>query len=444
MSESDQFKRLWMPFTYYQDQLEHPPVVIERGEGLYLYDREGRRYIDAIGSWWVTIFGHNHPAITAAVKRQLDKIEHVMMAGFVSEPGLRLSQLLGELLPAPLSRIFYSDDGSTAVEVAMKIALQYHALRSSDRCEFVGLGGAYHGDTLGAMSVGDMPGYHGLFHERFKKHHAVDSPYCYRCPRGKEAATCSSECMDSLERLFTERNEKIAACIFEPMVQGAAGMRIYPVKALERIFSLCERFKILTIADEVATGFGRTGKLFACEHAGRVPDIICLAKGLSGGYLPMGATAVQEHVFEEFRGGYGSERILNHGHSFTGNPLAASAGCAAMELIMRYNIPASLDKIAAYFRKQLLGFDKFDCVGDIRSIGFIGALELVKDRAAKTPFLKEERIAGRISNRALELGLLVRPLGDVLYFMPPYITAENDIDEMFSILERAIGEIVGA
>ena len=444
MKDPDHYNHLWMPFTYYQDLLDHPPIVIERGEGIYIFDTNGREYIDAIGSWWVSIFGHNHPEISAAVKAQLDKIEHVLMAGFVSEPGLRLSHLLGGLLPAPLSRIFYSDDGSTAVEVALKIALQYHALRGSGRCEFVSLGGAYHGDTLGAMSVGAMAQYHALFHERFKKHHSVDSPYCYRCPAGKEAVTCAAECMDSLERLFEERHEKIAACIFEPMVQCAAGMRMYPVKVLNKIFSLCERFRILTIADEVATGFGRTGKLFACEHAGIVPDIMCLAKGLSGGYMPMGATAVQEHVFEEFRGGYGSARILNHGHSFTGNPLAAGAGCAAMELIKRLNIPASLDKVTAHFRQGLEGFDTYACIGDIRSIGFIGALEVVKNRATKEPFAIRERFTDRISRRALELGLLARPLGEVLYFMPPYITTEEQIDTMFSILHRAIEETLHA
>ena len=438
MQEPDQYKHLWMPFTYYQDLLEHPPIVIERGDGIYVFDASGKGYIDAVGSWWVSIFGHNHPEITAAVKAQLDKIEHILMAGFVSEPGVRLSQLLGDLLPSGLTRVFYSDDGSTAVEVALKIALQYHALRGSDRCEFVGLGGAYHGDTFGAMSVSSLPQYHALFQERFKKHQSVNSPYCYRCPVGKDPSTCAAECMDSLGHLFEERHGKIAACIFEPMVQGAAGMRVYPVKVLKKIFSLCEKYKILTIADEVATGFGRTGKLFACEHAGAVPDIMCLAKGLSGGYMPMGVTAVKEQVFSEFRGEYGSARIFNHGHSFTGNPLAASAGCAAMELLRRNNIPASLDKLMAHFKKGLEGFCGYDCVGDIRSIGFIGALEFVKNRATKEPFAAHERFVEGVARKALESGLLLRPLGDVLYFIPAYITTEEQIDNMFFLLHRAL------
>jgi adenosylmethionine-8-amino-7-oxononanoate aminotransferase len=228
------------------------------------------------------------------------------MAGFVSEPALQLAELLGDLLPGPLTKIFFSDDGSTAVEAAMKMALQYHALRGSGRSEFVSLGGGYHGDTLGAVSVGAIPQYHSIFHDRFKKHRSVHSPYCYRCPAEKENSSCKAECMDSLASLLEERHENIAACIFEPMVQAAAGMRIYPAKALKKIFSLCDRHHILTIADEVATGFGRTGRIFACEYADNVPDILCCAKGLTGGYLPMGVTAVKRHMFDEFRGEYGS------------------------------------------------------------------------------------------------------------------------------------------
>jgi adenosylmethionine-8-amino-7-oxononanoate aminotransferase len=433
-----------MPFTYYRDTIDYPPVVIEKGRGIYVYDKSGREIIDGVGSWWVSIFGHCHPHITAAVKEQLDKIEHILMAGFISEPALRLSHLLGGLLPKELTRIFYSDDGSTAVEVALKIALQYHALRGSSASEFVGLGSGYHGDTLGATSVSSIPAYHSLFHERFKKHHSVDSPYCYRCPKGKQPLTCTAECMDSLETIFKERAGSIGACIFEPMVQGAAGMRVYPVKVLKKIFELCEQYEILTIADEVAVGFGRTGKLFACEHAQRVPDIICLAKGLTGGYLPMGVTAVKEHIFEEFKGGPGSGRILCHGHSFTGNPLAAAAACASMELIRELNIPSSLDKLISRFKNGLESFREYAVVGDVRSIGLIGAIEFVKDNKSIKPFPASDRFALTIAQKALENGLLVRPLGDVLYFIPAFIITGEQIDAMFSILHRSIKDILHA
>jgi adenosylmethionine---8-amino-7-oxononanoate aminotransferase len=444
MTDKNLFDKLWMPFTYYQDTLDCPPVVIERGKGIYVYDKAGREIIDGVGSWWVSIFGHCHPLITAAVKEQLDKIEHILMAGFVSEPALRLSHLLAGLLPRELTRIFYSDDGSTAVEVALKIAIQYHALRGSNACEFVGLGSGYHGDTLGAISVSTIPTYHSLFHERFKKNHSVDSPYCYRCPQGKQPLTCNAECMDSLETIFEEHRGSIAACIFEPMVQGAAGMRVYPAKALKKIFALCEQYNILTIADEVAVGFGRTGKLFACEHAQRVPDIICLAKGLTGGYLPMGVTAVKEHIFEEFKGGPGSGRILCHGHSFTGNPLAAAAACASMALIRDLDIPASLDKLIGRFKNGLESFREYAVVGDVRSIGLIGAIEFVRDNKSKEPFPASYRFALSVVRKALEHGLLVRPLGDVLYFIPAFIITGEQVDAMFSILHQSIKDVLHA
>ena len=330
----DTFNHLWFPFTCSKDTVDFPPKIIVRGEGVHLFDSDGRRYLDATGSWWVSILGHCHPRISAAVKHQVDELEHVMMAGFVSEPALELSHRLAEILPVELPRIFYSDDGSTAVEVAMKIALQYSALsRPAKRTVFVSLTGGYHGDTLGAMSVGDIPAYHGLFHDVFKSQLYADGPYCYRCPAGKEKKTCNAECMESLEKIFAERGESVAACIFEPMLQGAAGMRVYPTKVLSRIFTACKKYGVLTIADEVATGFGRTGRLFACEHAGVVPDIMCLAKGLTGGYLPMAATVTSEKVYAEFCGDFTAGRELAHGHSFTGNPLAAAAACEALSII---------------------------------------------------------------------------------------------------------------
>jgi adenosylmethionine-8-amino-7-oxononanoate aminotransferase len=444
MPSTGDFDHLWMPFTFHGDMRDYPPLVVERGAGLYVYDGLGREYLDAVGSWWVSSFGHCHPRIVAAVREQVGRLDHVLMAGFVSAPTLRLTGLLAELLPHELTRIFYSDDGSTSVEVALKIALQYHALRGSGRSEFVGLGGGYHGDTLGAMSVSSIPAFHALFHERFRKHHSVDSPSCYRCPVGKEAATCGAECMDSLEKLFEERGERIAGCIFEPMLQGAAGMRVYPAKVLMRIFALCEKHAVLTIADEVATGFGRTGLLFACEHAGKVPDIMCCAKGLTGGFAPMGITAVNERVFEEFKGEAGSERILYHGHSFTGNPIAAAAACVTMELIAEHRIPASLDKITARFRAGLEQFRDHEVVGDIRSIGLIGAIEFVKNRATREPFPASARFGLALAQAALRNGLLIRPLGDIVYFFPAFIITETQIEEMFAMLHHSLKEVLHA
>ncbi len=441
-SQGNIFDSIWFPFSYYQDILDYPPIIIKNGKGIYLYDTNGKEYLDAIGSWWVSILGHSHPEISQAVKDQLDKIEHVIMAGFISEATLKLSGLLSSLLPKPLKRIFYSDDGSTAVEVALKMALQYWAFKGEPRNRFVALSGAYHGDTLGSMSVGMIPQYHSLFHRLFKKEYFVHSPYCYRCPVEKHKETCSADCMDSLEDLLRQKGDSIAAFIFEPMVQGAVGMRVYPSKVLRRIFDICQKSSVLTIADEVAMGFGRTGRLFACEHADAAPDIMCIAKGLTGGYLPLSATVVREEIFKEFCADYSTDRILNHGHSFTGNPLAASAACAALEIIKREDIPHSVERKMAYFREQLEPFSDLDIVGDVRSIGMVGALELVNNRETKEKLPPEKRIPFRISRRALKYGLLIRPVGDVIYFMPPYIISEEEIDSIFLITKKAIQEVL--
>jgi adenosylmethionine---8-amino-7-oxononanoate aminotransferase len=434
--------RLWFPFTCSEDLRNFPPALIERGEGVYVYDNNGKRYLDAIGSWWVSILGHCHPRINAAVKRQVDRLEHVMMAGFVTGPALDLSQKLSEILPGELSKIFYSDNGSTSVEIAMKIALQFRAATGSRRRFFVSLGSGYHGDTLGAMSVGGIMSYHGLFHELFKKQLFTLSPYCYRCPVGKDAETCNADCMDSLEEILKNHGDDIAACIFEPMVQGACGMRIYPAVVLRKIFTLCEKYGIITIADEVAAGFARTGRMFACEHAGVVPDIMCIAKGLTGGYLPMAATIVKEKIYEVFCGNHLQNRELAHGHTFTGNPVAAAAACETLSILKEMRIPASLESLAEFFRKAVFSLNELECVDGIRTIGTIGAFEIVSDRKTKAAFSEDKRIPFRIAVRALDKGVIIRPLGNVLYFVPAYIITHEQIETMISVTKEAIKEIV--
>jgi adenosylmethionine-8-amino-7-oxononanoate aminotransferase len=435
---------LWFPFTYHDDLAAHPPVVIERGEGVWLYARDGRAYLDAVGSWWTSLLGHRRPEIVDAIATQLSRLEHVMMAGFVTEPVLGLADRLARHLPPELSRYFLSDNGSTAVEVALKMALQYWALRGEERPHIIALGGAYHGDTLGAMSVGDIPAYHATFHRLWKGGLFTDPPSCYRCPVAREPATCAAQCMDSLERLLDAHEGQVAAVIFEPMVQGVAGMRVYPAKVLQRVMDLCRARGVLTIADEVAMGMGRTGRFLATEHAERVPDIACLAKGLTGGFLPLAVTAVQEHVYAPFRGSRGSGRILHHGHTFTGNPLAAAAACATLDVLDALDIPASLGPITEHFARRLQGFLEFSAVGDIRQLGLVGALELVHDRASKAPLPAEAQTAWRIHLRALELGLILRPLGDVLYFLPPLTVTSAELDLMFDRARQAMADVLGA
>ncbi|MFW5785066.1 MAG: adenosylmethionine--8-amino-7-oxononanoate transaminase [Chitinispirillaceae bacterium] len=442
MLSKENFDRLWMPFTCHEDNQKFPPPVIERGSGIYLYDENGKEYIDATGSWWTSIFGHCNPEITGAIHKQLEKIEHVLMAGFVSRPALELSELLGKVLPPQLSRIFYSDDGSTSVEVAMKIALQYHHIKKNNRTAFVSLGGGYHGDTLGAMSVGDIPLYHSPFHELFKKQYYTDSPYCYRCPVGKKPQSCSAECMNSLQKILEQHGSEIAACIFEPMVQGAVGMRVYPSKVLKRIFGLCREHEVITIADEVAMGLGRTGRMFACDHAGEVPDLMCLAKGLTGGYLPLAVTAVKEDIYCEFKGDFLSDRTFQHGHTFTGNPLAASAGCAALKLLIDHDLPRSAQNVMNHLALKLETMDRNEHVGGIRHLGFVAAFEIVKNKETKEKFPAAMRIPFKVSQRALKYGLAIRPLGNTVYFMPPYTVTKEELDRIFSLTERAMNEVL--
>jgi len=431
-----------MPFTSHNEMLDYPPLVIERGAGIYLYDTAGKQYIDAVGSWWVSAFGHCNPQISAAVKNQLDKLEHVLMAGFISDTTAELTSLLGEVLPSELKRIFYSDNGSTSVEVALKIALQYHAVRDdNERGEFVALSGGYHGDTLGAVSVGGIPAFHTLFQERFKKAHFTDSPYCFRCPMGKEPQSCSAECMDSLHNIFNSHGKRIAGCIFEPMVQGASGMRVYPPKVLHRIFELCKAHKIITIADEVAMGLGRTGEMFACDHAKVVPDIMCLAKGLTGGYLPLAVTAVKEEIYDEFKGSPFSNRTLNHGHTFTGNPLASAAALATLKLLIQDKYPKSAESLMQYFAKGLSSFDNHKNISGVRHLGFVGAFELVKNKETKEPFSKEMRIPFKFSQAALQKGLIVRPLGNTVYYMPPFNINSEELDKIFSLTKETVEEV---
>ncbi len=436
------YDNIWFPFTCSEDIAAYPPLTIERGEGIYLYDTSGARYIDAVGSWWVNILGHCHPRISASIRSQLEKLEHVLMAGCIADVTLKLVPLFASMLPPDCNRIFFSDDGSTSVEVALKMALQYWANNNRNKTGFIALSGAYHGDTLGAMSVGCIPSFHGLFHDRFKKQYYTDAPYCYRCPCGKDQSTCEAQCMDSLESILRDKAESVAACIFEPMIQGAAGMRVYPAKVLKKIFRLCAKYDVLTIADEVATGFGRTGKLFACQYAQAAPDIMCVAKGLTGGYLPMAATITKETIYRSFCGDFASGREFMHGHTFTGNPLAAAAAAETLSIIKEQHIPASLSDKIAFFQKGLQKFYELDIVGDVRSIGMIGAIELVKNQSTKENLPFEKRVPFHIARKALEYGVLIRPLGDVLYFIPAYSISEEEITTMFEATMKSMKYVV--
>jgi adenosylmethionine---8-amino-7-oxononanoate aminotransferase len=411
--------RIWHPFT--QEALDPPPIRIVRAEGVYLHTEDGRTLIDGISSWWVNLHGHGHPAITAAIAQQAARVDHVLLAGFTHDAVDTLRAGLRRILPQSLEHIFFSDDGSTAVEVALKTAVQYwQNVGRPEKRAIVALEHAYHGDTVGAMSVGAPSAFTDPFRSMLFPVHRVHSAYCHRCPVGKTRATCAIECAEQLENLLEEKGSEIAAVIVEPLLQGAGGMIVHPVEFLRRVRKACDGHDVLLIADEVLTGFGRTGKMFACELAGVTPDILCLSKGLTGGVLPMGATVCTGTIHESFVSTDRS-RTFYHGHSYTGNPIAAAAGTASLRI---FDAEPVLDRIATIARihsDRLAAIKDHPAVAEVRSIGTMAAIELRADDAGYFSNLKP-----KLYKFFLDSGVLLRPLGNVLYVLPPYaITPEQ-------------------
>ncbi len=432
-------KYIWHPFTQMKDYETEDPIIIDRGKGIYLWDLEGNKYIDGISSWWVNTLGHSHPRLNEALKKQTKKIEHVLLAGFSHEPAIELAERLINLMPESLTKVFYSDNGSTAVEVALKMAYQYW-LQSGfpNKNKFIALKNSYHGDTLGAVSVGGVDVYHKIYKPLLFDIFQAESPYCYRCPAKKEKFFCELECLNSVEKILEKHAGEIAGIIIEPLVQAAAGMIIYPAKYLTKLRSLCDKYNILLIDDEVAMGFGRTGKMFAFEHANIAPDIVCLAKGLTAGYLPLSATITSDKIYQAFYDDYEKLKTFFHGHSFTGNPLAASIAVENLKIFEEEKIIESIQPKIQKLKLELEKFWKFDCVGDIRQIGMIGAVEIVKNKKTKEPYSFEERIGSKIYKEALKKGAILRPLGSVIYFMPPYAITENEIKLLTNIAYDSI------
>jgi adenosylmethionine---8-amino-7-oxononanoate aminotransferase len=411
--------RLWHPFT--QQALDPPPIPIVRAEGVYLYTADGRKLIDGISSWWVNLHGHGHPVITAAIAEQAAKVDHVLLAGFTHDAVDRLCTGLRKILPPSVEHIFFSDDGSTAVEVALKTAVQYwQNVGRPKKRTIVALEHAYHGDTVGAMSVGAPSAFTDPFREMLFPVLRVHSAYCHRCPVGKTRDRCAIECAEQLERVLEERANEVAAVIVEPLLQGAGGMIVHPVEFLQRVRKACQEHDVLLVADEVLTGFGRTGKMFACELAGIAPDILCLSKGLTGGVLPMGATVSTRAIHESFVSTDRS-RTFYHGHSYTGNPIAAAAGAASLRIFETEPVFDRIGTISRIHCERLAAINNHPAVGDVRSIGTMAAIELRAEDAGYFSNLKP-----RLYKFFLDSGVLLRPLGNVIYVLPPYaITAEQ-------------------
>ena len=431
---------LWHPYT--QMQTAPPPLPIVSASGVYLCTEDGRRILDGISSWWVNIHGHSHPALNAALTAQAARLEHVMFAGCTHPPAVDLAERLIGLLPSGITRVFYSDNGSTAVEVAVKLAVQYWINRSEpQRRTIVALHHAYHGDTVGAMSVSEDSVFTRAFTPLLFRVERAHAPYCYRCPLGLERRSCRIDCLSDLEQTLARLDDTAAAVIVEPMLQGAGGMIVWPWEFLAGVRRLCDRFGVLLIADEVLTGFGRTGHMFACEHAEVTPDIMCLSKALTAGYLPLGATCATEAVYQAFLG-HDRSRTFFHGHSFTANPLACACALASLELFEHDDTLGRVRRLEAQLRPGLEPLRDLPLVGDVRVIGGVGAIELVSDRVTKSAGGYLDELGPRLAAAFLDRGLLLRPLGNVLYFMPPYVITEEEtawaINQIGEVLEREI------
>ena len=426
--------QIWHPFTRGGAQAALPRVV--RGEAAWLYTDDGRRILDAISSWWVNLHGHAHPKIAAAIAHQAKTLEHVLLAGFVHEPVEHLAEELRRVTPAALEHIFFSDDGSTAVEVALKMAVQFW--RNSghpEKRDVVALAHGYHGDTAGAMSVSDDSVFTEAFAAMRFPVHRAHSAYCYRCPVGLKRETCHIECVDSLEGILREHGEHIAAVIVEPLLQGAGGMIVHPLEYLQRVRALATKYNIFLIADEVLTGFGRCGTMFATELAGVIPDMMCLSKGITGGFLAMGATLVTGRIFEAFQGPE-AERAFWHGHSYTGNPIACAAAVANLEIFRTEPVMERIAGIAAVHGQRLPAFMRLEKVGDARTIGTMAAVEL---RAADGGYLSELR--PKLYKFFLDRDVLLRPLGNVIYILPPYCIEVADLHRVYDVIEEAIQKV---
>lgn len=437
-------KYLWHPFTQMREWEKDDPLIIERGDGNYLIDIDGRRYLDGVSSLWVNVHGHRKKEIDDAIKKQIDKISHSTLLGLGNVPSIELAEKLVKIAPKGLTKAFYSDNGSTAVEIALKMAFQYWKQQTEGRkAKFIYFTGAYHGDTFGAMSVGEIDvfvkKYKPLLFPAFKAYY----PYCYRCPINKTYPDCKISCIKKFEDILKKYHNEIAACIIEPIVQGAAGMIVSPPGFLKEVRRLCTKYNILLIADEVATGFGRTGKMFACGHEDVSPDFLCLAKGITGGYMPLAATLTTEKVYKAFLGRYEEFKAFFHGHTYTGNPLGCAAAIANLNIFKKEKTLQKLKPKIGLLSGLLEDFKALPHAGDVRQKGLMAGIELVRNKRTKEPFSTEERVGYKVCIEARRHGLIIRPLGDTIVIMPPLSITNEEIKKIVKAVYRSIKTVMG-
>jgi len=424
---------LWHPFTQMAGWLDSECVVIESGEGFYLIDTEGRRYIDGVSSLWCNVHGHRVKKIDDAIGDQLERIAHSTLLGLAQTRSVELAGRLVEITPESLTRVFYSDSGATSVEIALKMAYQYRRnIGQPDRREFIALENSYHGDTIGSVSLGGIGLFHGIFAPLLFETRFVPSPHPYRFDGDGEQ--CAQFSLDKIEAILARHADRIAAVIVEPLVQGAAGMIVHPGGFLRDLRRLTSKYDVLLIVDEVATGFGRTGRMFACEHEDIQPDIMCLAKGITGGYLPLAATLTTEKIFEAFLGDVSEHKTFYHGHTYTGNALGCAAAVASLELFEENDIIRSLPEKAMLISNALDRIASLDHVGDVRQCGMMAGIEIVKDKTAKQPFPYEKTVGAKLCAAMRPKGAMMRPLGDVIVLMPPVAIDLPTLGELLDIV----------
>ncbi|MEX1253425.1 MAG: adenosylmethionine--8-amino-7-oxononanoate transaminase [Dehalococcoidia bacterium] len=430
----DDHAYLWHPFTQMEEYCKDEPLIVERAEGCWLIDTEGRRYLDGVSSLWVTVHGHRHPRLDAALREQIDRVAHSTLLGVTNVPAIELARRLVEIAPEGLTRVFYAENGASAVEIALKMAFQYWQHRGQpQRTRFLRLENAYHGDTIGAVSVGGIDRFHAAYGPLLFPTYEAPSPDCYRSPLAETSDDLATVFADALGDVLAAHHEEIAAVIVEPLVQAAAGMITAPEGYLRLVREHCDRFSVPLIVDEVATGFGRTGRMFACEHEGISPDFLVLGKGITGGYLPLSAVLTTDEIYDAFFGPYESFKTLFHGHTYTGNPLACAVALANLDVFEEEQTLERLQPKIAHLTRRLDAFGALEHVGDVRQRGFMVGIELVADRATKAPYPVEAQLGWRVIRLARERGVVIRPLGDVIVLMPPLSITIDELDLLLDV-----------
>jgi adenosylmethionine-8-amino-7-oxononanoate aminotransferase len=433
-------KYLWHPFTQMQEWTEDQILVIDKGQGSWLRDTEGNWYLDGVSSLWTTVHGHREKTLNRAILKQLDCVAHSTLLGLSNVPSILLAKELIRIAPPGIRKVFYSDSGSTAVEIALKMAYQYWKLKGEERPYFLKFKNAYHGDTVGSVSVGGMALFHKIFSPLLFKTFQAPWPHTYWKPKGKSLEIWKQECLKKVELCLQKYGKKIASVIMEPLIQGASGMATAPEGFLKDVETLCRKYGVLLIVDEVATGFGRTGKMFACAWENVRPDLICVAKGISGGYLPLAATLVTEEIFNTFLGKLSEFKTFFHGHTYTGNPLACAAALANLHLFRENKVLKKMKPKIALLQKLLQPLQSLAHVGDVRQRGFMVGIELIQNKEKQIPYPIEEKMGIRVCQSARKRKLLLRPLGNVIVLMPPLSILEKELEFLVNGVRESILE----